>query len=128
MKKSKKLLALLLGLALCGSMLTACQKNDGGNKPAENDTKSESDANTDTDKKEEDDSSAEGRTDGTMVVSVTGFENKFSPFFAQNADDMTVGADMTQLMLMYLDRVANPVLNGIEGETRDYSTLFRSKV
>lgn len=121
MKKSKKLLALLLGLALCGSMLTACQKNDGGNKPAENDTKSESDANTDTDKKEEDDSSAEGRTDGTMVVSVTGFENKFSPFFAQNADDMTVGADMTQLMLMYLDRVANPVLNGIEGETREYN-------
>ena len=120
MKKSKRLLALLLGLALCGSMLTACQKNNGGNKPAEDDKTSESDANTDTDKKEEDSSSAEGG-DGTLVVSATGFENKFSPFFSQNVDDVTIGADMTQLMLMYVDRVSEPILNGIDGEKREYN-------
>ncbi|MCD7882399.1 MAG: ABC transporter substrate-binding protein [Lachnospiraceae bacterium] len=64
----------------------------------------------------------EGGTDSgdTLVASVTGLEQKFSPFFASNVDDVNI-TDMTQAYLMYVDRVGEPVLNGIEGETRSYN-------
>ena len=107
MKKTKKLLALILGLALCGSVLAGC----GGNKSGETSAPAG-------------ETQAAGETTGgegdTLVVSASGFENKFSPFFGQSADDVDV-ADMTQLYVMYVDRVSNPVLNGIEGETRSYN-------
>lgn len=107
MKKTKKLLALILGLALCGSVLAGC----GGNKSGETSAPAG-------------ETQAAGETTGgegdTLVVSASGFENKFSPFFGQSADDVDV-ADMTQLYMMYVDRVSNPVLNGIEGETRSYN-------
>ena len=93
MGKAKKLLALTLGLVMCLSALAGCgNTNKGGDASAEK----------------------------TLVVSATGFENKFSPFFAASADDQDV-ADFTQLYMMYSDRVANPILNGIEGETRAYN-------
>lgn len=111
MKRTKKLLALILGLALCGSVLAGC----GGNKSGETtapagETTGETQAAGET-------TEGEG---GTLVVSASGFENKFSPFFGASADDMDV-ADFTQLYMMYVDRVSNPVLNGIEGETRSYN-------
>jgi peptide/nickel transport system substrate-binding protein len=62
-------------------------------------------------------------TDGkTLVASATmgGFESKFSPFFGSSVDDVNV-SDLTQLYLMQVDRVSNPVLLGIEGETREYN-------
>lgn len=107
MKKTKKLLALILGLALCGSVLAGC----GGNKSGETSAPAgETQAAAET----------TGGEGDTLVVSASGFENKFSPFFGQSADDMDV-SDMTQLYMMYVDRVSNPVLNGIEGETRSYN-------
>ncbi|MCI8482820.1 MAG: ABC transporter substrate-binding protein [Lachnospiraceae bacterium] len=120
MKKSKKLLALLLGLALCGSMLTACQKSNSGGTDT-GDTNKTDESNADADKKEDKEDSSAKREGNTIVVSVQGFENKFSPFFAQNADDMIIGNDVTQLLMMYVDRVSNPILNGIDGETREYN-------
>lgn len=56
----------------------------------------------------------------TLVVSASGFENKFSPFFGNSVDDTDV-SDMTQVYMMYTDRVANPILQGIKGETRAYN-------
>lgn len=56
----------------------------------------------------------------TLVISATGFENKFSPFFAASADDQDV-ADFVSLYMMGTDRLSEPVLNGIEGETRSYN-------
>ena len=56
----------------------------------------------------------------TMVVSSSHFESKFSPFFAASAEDMNI-VDMTQINLLYLDRVGAPVLKGIDGETRSYN-------
>lgn len=107
MKKTKKLLALILGLALCGSVLAGC----GGNKSGETSAPAgETQAAAET----------TGGEGDTLVVSASGFENKFSPFFGQSADDMDV-SDMTQLYMMYGDRVSNPVLNGIEGEIRSYN-------
>ena len=63
----------------------------------------------------------EEATDGkTLVVSNNHFEGKFSPFFAQSAEDQDV-VNRTFVNLMDLDRVGAPVLNGIEGETRAYN-------
>ena len=101
MRKSKRLLALFLGLVMCCSLLAGCgSKNETADKPAAD--------------------NAETAEAGTLVLSATGFENKFSPFFAASADDQDV-ADFTQLYMMYADRVSNPILNGIEGETRSYN-------
>ena len=54
----------------------------------------------------------------TLVACTTGFENKFSPFFAQNVDDRSV-EQMTQISMLYSDREGAPILNGMsdEGET-----------
>ena len=103
----KRLLALLLGLVMCASTLVGCGGKDTTDTPATEDS-----AAADTD-----DTAAEA---GTLVLSATGFENKFSPFFASSADDQDV-ADFVSLYMMYGDRVANPVLKGIEGETRAYN-------
>ena len=100
MRKSKRLLALFLGLVMCCSLLAGCgSKKETADKPAAGNETAEA---------------------GTLVISATGFENKFSPFFAQSADDQDV-AELTQLYMMYVDRVSNPILNGIEGETRSYN-------
>ena len=56
----------------------------------------------------------------TLTVGYSMFSSKFSPFFAKTGYDMDV-ADMTQVSLIGIDREGNPVLNGIEGETRSYN-------
>ena len=104
----KRLLALLLGLVMCASTLVGC----GGSKDAADTPATEDSAAVDTE-----DATAEA---GRLVLSATGFENKFSPFFANSADDMDI-AEFVSLYMMTGDRVANPVLNGIEGETRAYN-------
>lgn len=120
MRKSRKMLALILGLALFGSTLAGCSSGKTGetSAPAE-ETTSETTGETTGETAAAEADTAE-RQDGTLVASASGFENKFSPFFAQNADDQDV-ADATSLYMMYTDRVSNPVLNGIEGETREYN-------
>lgn len=105
MGKSKRILALILGLVLCCSLLAGC-----GSKEGNTDTPSSDTANAENSTEEA----------GTLVLSASGFENKFSPFFGASADDVDV-SDFTQLYMMYTDRVSNPVLNGIEGETRSYN-------
>ncbi|MCD8052103.1 MAG: ABC transporter substrate-binding protein [Clostridiales bacterium] len=101
MKHAKKLLALILALAMVLS-LAAC----GGSSNSA-DTSADSSAATD-------------EANDTLVASVTGLEQKFSPFFAASVDDVNV-EEMTQAFLMYADRVGEPVLSGIEGETRSYN-------
>lgn len=61
-------------------------------------------------------------TDGkTLVAASNHFEGKFSPFFAQSAEDIHHVIDMTQVALLGTDRVGAIVENGIEGETRSYN-------
>lgn len=103
MKKFKRLLAIAISLAMCCGMLAAC----GGKG--------------DDDKKGSDDGKESGGAADTIVASCgDGLEGKFSPFFAQSADDMDV-VELISLYMLYVDRVSNPVLNGIEGETREYN-------
>ena len=109
----KKLLALLLAVCMCVSLFAACGDkagSEGSAAPAEGSAPSgEAPAEGDA---------AQG---GTIVASVAqGLEAKFSPFFAASADDVNI-SDMTQAYLMIVDRVGNPVLQGIQGETRSYN-------
>lgn len=96
MKNGKKLLALTLAASMALSLVACGPKTPAptGDQPG-----------------------SEGKT---LVASATGFENKFSPFFGQSADDNDV-ADLCTLYTMVVDRVSNPVLNGIKGETRAYN-------
>ncbi|MCM1441258.1 MAG: ABC transporter substrate-binding protein [Roseburia sp.] len=105
MKNAKKFLALFLAVVMCLGLLAGCK----GNEDVADNSQDPSDNQTDA---------PENNT--PLVASVSGFEGKFSPFFASSADDVDV-TDLTQMYLMGSDRVGNPVLNGIEGETRSYN-------
>lgn len=105
MKNAKKLLAFILVAAMCSCLLIGCGgKKDGGNETAGGETNKVS----------------ESSGNDTLVAADTGFESKFSPFFAASAADQGI-VDLTQIYMMYTDRVSNPVLKGIEGETREYN-------
>ena len=93
MKNAKKVLALLLAVVMILG-LAACKGKQGGEE-----------------KKEA----------KTLVASVEqGLEGKFSPFFSlSQADSDIVG--FVSLATFPVDRVGNPVLKGIKGETRSYN-------
>ena len=107
MKNTKQVIALASAAALSVSVLAGC----GG---AASDATSES---TSTATAEASNTAA---SDGTLVLAETSFEGKFSPFFASSASDQDV-IDLTQLGLLGADRKGEMILNGIEGETREYN-------
>ena len=113
MRKTKKLLALLLVLAMCVGLLAGC---GGGGADATEEPSQGGDAT-----KSPEDTAPPEDNDSTLVVSVEqGLEGKFSPFFYLSANDGTVVETFTLYTLM-TDRVANPVNNAIAGEDRDYN-------
>lgn len=125
MKHVKKLLALLLALMMVLSMAACGSSSDSTDTTSTDDTTAtdDADATEDADAEVADDTAAEETSSSgsdTLVASVTGLEQKLSPFFASNVDDVNI-TDITQLYLMGSDRVGEPVLNGIEGETRSYN-------
>ena len=120
----KKHVALLLSMAMVLS-LTAC---GGSDAPAADETPAQSsdDAAASTE-----DNAAEDASDGetsdaapandTLVASVEqGLEGKFSPYFALAANDVMID-EMIRVYTLEVDRVGNPILKGIEGETRSYN-------
>ncbi len=121
MKNLKKLIALLLALVMvfslvsCGSTSSTSSSSNDDSSTASDDADAADAGDTDADSASESTSS-----NNTLVATATGFEQKFSPFFASCADDMNV-SDMTQAYLIITDRVGNPVTQGIEGETRSYN-------
>lgn len=127
MRNTKKLLALLLALAMCLGLLSSC-----GKKAAEeSDTPEPSDSQPVASQTPSDEVAGytEPKTKtpgtrtatGTLVTSVEqGIEAKFSPFFYLSASDASVVEQFTLYCLMS-DRVANPVNHGIDGETRPYN-------
>ena len=114
MKRSRKLLALLLALVMGLSLLAGCGSNT--NNTANNGGAANNTQTDDTQTPAED----PNETTPLVVATEQGLEGKFSPFFyLSNADNEVVS--LTQLSLLTVDRVGNPVLNGIEGETREYN-------
>lgn len=114
----KKLLALLLASVMTAS-LAAC-----GNQNPTNDntdpTESTESSNETSETPETEPGGAEPVND-TIVISVEqGLQGRFSPFFSSSASDTTIVETFT-LYTLTSDRVANPVNNGIAGETRSYN-------
>ena len=115
---TKKLLALLLVLVMCVSLVAGCNNNGTADSSDPGTTTSQGGNNpTNT----PDDPGTSVDPDGTLVVSVEqGLEGKFSPFFYLSANDATVVESFTLYTLM-TDRVGGPINNGIAGETRSYN-------
>ncbi|MGN0967659.1 MAG: ABC transporter substrate-binding protein [Oscillospiraceae bacterium] len=107
MKRSAKILALLLALAMCFGMLASCGKKTADN-PVNTDA-SQTQSGTDT--------PAEPKT---LVIGTQNFDGKFSPFFYTNAYENDV-LSLVHVGLLGADREGAMVLKGIEGETRPYN-------
>lgn len=110
MKNTKQVIALASAAALSVGMLAGC----GGAASSAATASSESNSTATAE------ASTTAASDGTLVLAETGFESKFSPFFAASASDQDV-IDLTQLGLLGADRKGEMILNGIEGETREYN-------
>ena len=110
MKNTKQAIALASAAALSVGMLAGC----GGAASSAATASSESTSTATAE------ASTTAASDGTLVLAETGFESKFSPFFAASASDQDV-IDLTQLGLLGADRKGEMILNGIEGETREYN-------
>ena len=107
MKNAKQAIALASAAALSLSMLAGCGSSASSAASSEAASTATAEATTST-------------SDGTLVLAETGFEGKFSPFFAASASDQDV-IDLTQLGLLGADRKGEMILKGIEGETREYN-------
>lgn len=107
MKNAKQAIALASAAALSLSMLAGCGSSASSAASSEAASTATAEATTST-------------SDGTLVLAETAFEGKFSPFFAASAADQDV-IDLTQLGLLGADRKGEMILNGIEGETREYN-------
>ncbi len=105
----KKLIALLLALAMIACLFVGCKETE---EPSVTDNS----APTESTGSEEPTPSA----DTPLVVGYSPFSSKFSPFFSETAYDQDVYA-MTQIGLLTSDRTGAIILNGIEGETIEYN-------
>lgn len=108
MKKASQALALLLAGAMITGTVAGCGSGQGKGDVNNTETPSSS-ANIST---------STGET--PLVVGYSPFSEKFSPFFADTQFDHDA-ADMTQIMLLTIDRTGAPVYNSIEGETIAYN-------
>lgn len=61
-----------------------------------------------------------GSSDTPLVIACDDVSEKFSPFFAASVPDQNV-VDATAVYLVGNDRAGEYVMNGIEGETREYN-------
>ena len=110
MKNTKQVLALAMAVAMAAGLLAGCGSSASSSAESVASSAATSEAAaTDT-----------GSSDGTMVLADTGFEGKFSPFFAASSADQHV-IDLTNIALLGADRKGEMVLKGIEGETREYN-------
>ncbi len=113
MKNTKQVLALAMAVAMAAGLLAGCGSS-ASSSTAESTASSEATSEAATD------AAATSSNDGTLVLADTGFEGKFSPFFAASSADQHV-IDLTNIALLGADRKGEMVLKGIEGETREYN-------
>ena len=114
MKRSTKILSLVLALALCIGMFAGCG-NDTTTEQPNDKPQTETPAPAPAPE-----APVEPENDTPLVVGYSPFSSKFSPFFAATAYDQDVAA-MTQVGLLSSDRTGAMILKGIEGETKNYN-------
>ena len=104
MKNTKQVLALAMAVAMAAGLLAGCgsSASSSAESVASGEATSEA-AATDT-----------GSSDGTLVLADTGYEGKFSAFFAASSADQHIYRRRTALTMRM-------ILKGIEGETREYN-------
>lgn len=124
MKSVKKLFALLLAFAMVLS-LAACGGKDEVTPDTSDDAATVEDNSSDDSSAADSEDAAGEETaapeNDTLVTTVEqGLEGKFSPFFGLSANDVTIW-EATQAYTIEVDRVSNPIMTGIEGETREYN-------
>ena len=122
MKHMKQLIALLLALVLCLGLLAGCASKTTDDTTPTDTTPADDTSKDDTAEPSGEDTTDEivGNPDGTIVIAETGFEGKFSPFFAASVPDQAAHA-LTQAVLLNADRRGEIIMHGIEGETRSYN-------
>ena len=124
MKSVKKLFSLLLAFAMVLS-LAACGGKDEVTPDTSDDAATVEDNSSDDSSAADSEDAAGEETaapeNDTLVTTVEqGLEGKFSPFFGLSANDVTIW-EATQAYTIEVDRVSNPIMTGIEGETREYN-------
>ncbi len=106
----RKLLSILLAGAMTIGLLSGCGGTTGeGNTPQ---------GTGGTEGSEAAGSSASGDT--PLVVGISPFSGKFSPFFRESVFDKNA-VEVTQIGLIGNDRQGAIIYNGIEGETHNYN-------
>lgn len=119
MKSVKKLFALLLAFAMVLS-LAACGGSDKEDTTPDTSSEATDESTDDSNAADSEDAAGEETTapeNDTLVTTVEqGLEGKFSPFFGLSANDVTIW-EATQAYTIEVDRVSNPIMTGIEGET-----------
>ena len=113
----KKLLALLLVVVMVSALFVGCQNDPAATDPTES-TPADTSDTADTG---ETPTEPAANIPNTLVVATADFSQKFTPFFYTTVYDGYIGSALTQVGLLGVDREGNPVLNGIEGETRSYN-------
>jgi len=111
MKNAKKLLALLLALAMVFALAACGNGNTSTNPPSSSGNTSNAGP-----------SEPEGPTseNNTLVYGEDAMDGKFSPFFYTAVPDEDV-VGMLHIYLLSSDREGGVILKGIEGETRPYN-------
>ena len=117
MKKSARILALLLALVMCFGTLSACGEKAEEPAPA---AEAPAEAAPAEAAPAEEAPAEAPAVDTPLVVGYSPFNEKFSPFFSETAYDQDVQA-MTQLALLNADRQGAIIQKGIEGETIAYN-------
>ncbi|KIR03406.1 Oligopeptide ABC transporter, periplasmic oligopeptide-binding protein OppA [Lachnospiraceae bacterium TWA4] len=103
MKKRNQVVAFLLAGTMVAGLLGGCGSSTGSNSTA---------ASTEAGKTTS--------TDTPLVVAEDDFSEKFSPFFVQSVPDQRL-TDFTQVALIGNDRSGEIIMNGINGEDKEYN-------
>ncbi len=112
MKRRNQVAAILLAGTMVAGLLGGCGSSAGSDSKA-----SSSAASTSSEAAEE---TATSGGDTPLVVAEDDFSEKFSPFFVQSVPDQRL-TDFTQVALIGNDRYGEIIMNGIEGEDKEYN-------
>lgn len=109
----QRLIILILMIAMPFTV-TACGKNKKAAKPKAQKTAEVKNGTTKAGGK------GSNASDVPLRISCSAMENKFNPFTATAGADIQV-VDMTQVRLLETDRAGQIVMNGIDGELREFN-------
>jgi peptide/nickel transport system substrate-binding protein len=110
MKKMRQLLAIVLAGTMVAGMAAGCGSSSSDAVDSTEAANAGADS-TDT---------AASSSDTPLVIANDAMSEKFSPFFVESVPDQRI-VEATQISLVYNDRAGEYILNGIEGETKEYN-------